>query len=68
MARQLKMNLLAARGNWVPAGRARTRTDDFSSSRRRVSGNLLVGIWRENWFQVNVGVSLETTRFRGSTQ
>ena len=68
MARQLKMNLLSARGNWVPAGRVRTRTDGFSSSRRRVSGNLLVGIWRENWFQVTVGVSLETTRLSGSTQ
>ena len=68
MARQLKMNLLSAQGNWVPAGRVRTRTDDFSSSRRLVSGNVLVGIWRENWFQVNVGVSLETIRFSGSTQ
>ena len=68
MARQLKMNLLSAPGNWVPAGRVRTRTDGFASSRRRVSANLLVRIWRENWFQVNVGVSLETTHFSGSTQ
>ena len=68
MARQLKMNLLSAHGNWVPAGSVRPRTDDFTSSRRRGSGNVLVGIWREDWFQVNVGVSLETTRLSGSTQ
>jgi hypothetical protein len=68
MARELKLNRLSAHGNWVPAGSVRTRTADSASSRRRGAGNLLVAIWRENWFQVNVSVSLETTRFRGSTQ
>jgi len=59
---------MSAQGNWVPAGRPRTRPNGAASGRRRVSGQLLVGIWRENWFQVDVGVSPDTSRFRSLVQ
>ena len=67
MARRVKMNLPSGHCNWVPAGLSPTRPDHSVSSLKPVTEKcLLVRIWREDWFQVTVGVSFATTRFRAT--